>query len=209
MNTTLDPFVLHPQVWWFVTRATGIVAWAVLSASVLLGLFLSTRVLGARPTPGWLQDLHRGTAGLGLGFTAAHMAALVADSYVHFDVVDLLVPMASSWRPVAVALGVVAMWLLVVVEGTSLARRRVGHRAWRRVHMLSFALWIAATAHFVLAGTDVMTPWLFPVVVATTTAVVAATLVRLVRPRGTRGARGARGSRGDRPHRRTRTTAQA
>lgn len=209
MTITLGPLALHPQVWWFVTRATGIVAWAVLSASVLLGLFLSTRVLGTRPTPGWLQDLHRGTAGLGIGFTAAHMAALVADSYVHFDVVDLLVPMASSWRPVAVALGVVAMWLLVVVEATSLARRRFGHRRWRRVHMLSFVLWVAATAHFVLAGTDVAAPWMFPVVVATVLTVVAATLVRVLRPRGTRGARGPRRARPARPARSPRTTASA
>ena len=32
------------QLWWYTARSAGIVAWALLTASVLLGLALSTKV---------------------------------------------------------------------------------------------------------------------------------------------------------------------
>lgn len=177
-----DP-VLNPQLWWLTARATGIVAWAVLSISVVLGMALSTRALGRRPTPAWLQDLHRGSGGLAIAFTVVHMAALVADTYVHFDLAALLVPFVSQWRPLPVAAGVVAFWLLVVVEGTSLARRRVGPTWWRRIHMTSFVLWVLASAHLLTAGTDAGSPWLWGLVAATTLTVATLGILRLRRPR--------------------------
>ena len=65
--------------------------------------------------------------GLAVMFTAIHLAALVADSYVHFGLADLTVPFASSWQPGAVALGVVAMWLLLAVEVIPDIFRTVGN----------------------------------------------------------------------------------
>ncbi len=179
----MNPTVLNPQVWWLTTRATGLVAWAVLSLSVVLGAALSTRALGRRPTPAWLQDLHRASGGFAIAFTAVHMAALVADTWVHFDLVELLVPMASEWRPLPVAAGVVAFWMLLIVEGTSLARRRIGPTWWRRIHVMSFALWLLATIHLLTAGTDTRNPWLAATVLATTMTVAILGLVRLLRPR--------------------------
>lgn len=181
---------MNPQLWWLTARATGIVAWGVLSLSVVLGVALSTRALGRRPTPAWLQDLHRATGGLAIAFTAVHVATLVADTWVHFDVADVLVPFVSDWRPLPVAAGIVAAWMLVVVEGTSLARRRIGVVWWRRIHVTSFALWVLATAHLLTAGTDAGNPWLSGAVLATTVTVATLGLVRLLRPRrGTRRAR--------------------
>ncbi len=174
---------MNPQVWWLTARATGIVAWAVLSLSVVLGAALSTRALGRRPTPAWLQDLHRGSGGLAITFTLVHLAALVADTYVHVDLADLLVPLVSDWKPWPVAAGVVAFWMLVAVEGTSLARRRIGVAWWRRVHVTSFALWVLATVHLLTAGTDASNRWLVGAVVVTTATVAVLGLARLRRPR--------------------------
>jgi hypothetical protein len=149
---------MNEQLWWHLSRATGIVAWALAVAAVLWGLALSTRAAGKRPGPGWLLDLHRYLGGLTLAFTAAHVGALVADSYVHFGVADVLVPFAADWRTGPVALGVLAMWTLLAVELTSLAKRRLPARAWRTVHLTSYLGAAAATAHLVTAGTDAMHP---------------------------------------------------
>jgi DMSO/TMAO reductase YedYZ heme-binding membrane subunit len=145
---------MSPQLWWYVARATGIVAWLLAVGSVLAGLALASRMTGKRPGAPWLLDLHRHLGALTVLFTVAHGAALVADGYVEFDLADLTVPFASDWRPGPVAFGVVAAWLVIAVELTSLARRRIPPRLWRSVHVSSYLAAVAATAHYVSAGTD-------------------------------------------------------
>jgi len=142
------------QIPWYVARATGIIAWALLTASVLWGLSISTRVFRGTPRPAWLLDMHRYLGGLATIFSALHVGAIVADSYVHFDLMSILIPFASSWRPSAVAWGVVAMYLLLAVELTSLLRTRLPKRLWRATHFASFPLFGFATLHALTAGTD-------------------------------------------------------
>ncbi len=194
---------MNPQLWWYVARATGIVAWALLAASVIWGLLLSTRLARGRPTPAWLLDLHRFLGGAAVAFTALHLGGLVADGYVHFGVADLLVPYASAWKPGPVALGIVSVYLLAVIEGTSLAMRRLPRRLWRAVHLSSYVLFWTATFHFILAGTDAPHPVALVGIDAVAATVVFLTLVRILSPRGAarrdRRAGGARPRPPDRP----------
>jgi predicted ferric reductase len=139
---------------WYIARAAGLVSWGLLAAATLWGLALSTKILGKRPRPNWLLDLHRWLGGVALVFTGVHVLALLADTYVHFGLASVLVPFASKWHPVAVAWGVVAFYLLVAVELTSLARAHISKIVWRRVHFASFALFVMATIHGLTAGTD-------------------------------------------------------
>lgn len=94
---------MSEQFWWYVARSSGVVAWALALASVLWGIALATRALGDKPKAPWLLDLHRHLGGLTVAFTGIHLAALVADTYVHFGWADLFVPFASGWRTGAVA----------------------------------------------------------------------------------------------------------
>ena len=139
---------------WYVARAAGLVSWALLAAATLWGLALSTKVLGKRPRPNWLLDMHRWLGGTALAFTAVHVIALLGDQYVHFGLNSILIPFASKWHPVAVAWGVVAAYLLLAVELTSLARAHLSKRFWRWVHTASFVLFVMATIHGLSAGTD-------------------------------------------------------
>ncbi len=145
---------MNTQVLWYSARAAGIVAWALATASVVWGLALSTRAMGSKPRPAWLFDLHRFLGGTALAFTAIHVASLLLDSYVHFSLVNIVVPFTGTWRPAAVAWGVVALYALLAVELTSLARSRIPKVLWRRVHFASFALFAAGTIHALSAGTD-------------------------------------------------------
>jgi len=139
---------------WYIARASGLVAWLLLAGAMLWGLALSTKVFGRRPRPNWLLDMHRWLGGTALALTAVHVGALLLDQYVHFDLAAVLVPFASSWHPFAVAFGVAALYLLLAVELTSLARAHLSKRVWRSVHTASFPLFVAATAHGLTAGTD-------------------------------------------------------
>jgi predicted ferric reductase len=139
---------------WYVARSSGIVAWALLTGSVMWGLLLASGLL-RRPKRGWYLDLHRFLGGLTVVFTAVHIGGLVADNYTHFGLAEVLVPLASKWRPVPTAYGVTALYLLVAIEATSLALPRIPHRLWRWVHLSSFGLYVLATVHLLTSGADV------------------------------------------------------
>ncbi len=172
------------QVWWYVARSSGIVALALLLAAVTFGLLMSTR-LGARfaGTP-WLLAVHRQLGGLAVAFTGVHLAGLVLDDYVQFGLGDLLVPGASPWRPLAVAWGVVATYLLVAVQATSLAMRRLPAGLWRAVHLSSFVLFWVAALHGLTAGTDATAPWFRWPLVGAMVLVAGLTVARLARVLG-------------------------
>jgi predicted ferric reductase len=177
---------MNEQTWWFVARATGYVAWALVATSVISGLLLSTRLTNGRPTPAWILDLHRFLAAASVTFTGLHLVGLVADNYIHFGAADLLVPFASSWKTGAVALGVVALYLLAAIEISSLYMRRLPRRLWRIVHLTSYVLFWLATFHLITAGTDASNPVSRVATALTMVTVVFLTLVRALSGRGAR-----------------------
>lgn len=182
---------MNGQLWWHIARASGIVAWLLLTASVIWGILLASPAFPRR-RPAWLLDLHRWLAGLTVGFLALHLVALVADSYVHFGLAELAVPYAADWRPGAVALGIVATWVLIAVQLTSMARRRLPRRAWRAVHLSSYAVFWLGSLHGAFAGSDATAPLYRVSAVAAVTAVAATLLFRVVSRSPARGSRAAR-----------------
>lgn len=171
------------HTWWYLARASGLVAWALLSISVLWGLLLSTRVFDRSISPKWITDLHRFVGGTAVLFTLMHVGTLMADSYVHFGAKEILVPFASAWRPVAVAWGVIAFWIIAAVEGTSLLMKHLPRRVWHAIHLSSFVLFFVATTHAITAGTDARSPAFVIGCTAVISTVLLLTLVRVLVPR--------------------------
>jgi len=147
---------MSPEIWWYVSRASGIVAWLLLTATVIWGIVLADGLLKRRAV--WLLDMHRWLGGLTVAFLGVHLVSLLADSYVQFGPLDILVPFASQWRPAAVALGIIAFWLVIAVALTSVAVKRLPRRWWRGVHLASYATFWLTTIHGALAGTDASRP---------------------------------------------------
>ncbi|HWD08669.1 MAG TPA: ferric reductase-like transmembrane domain-containing protein [Actinomycetota bacterium] len=170
---------MHGQLWWYVARSGGILAWALLAASVLWGLAMTTRAVGRVTRPAWLLDLHRFLGGAALVFTGIHVAAILLDSYVHFSLENVLVPLTGSWHPGAVAWGIVAFYLLVAVELTSLLRTRVPQRLWRQIHYVSFPLFVTTTIHTLTSGTDRHSPLMIGSVIVVCAGVTFLTVLRL------------------------------
>jgi predicted ferric reductase len=140
---------------WYVSRGTGIVAWGLLVASMAWGFLYATRVLGRRARPWWMLGVHRFLGALTVVFVLVHVLAIVADNYTSFGLADVLVPFASAWKPIPVALGIVGMYVLVTVEVTSLLQRYLPRNVWRQIHLASYGLFAFASLHALSAGTDV------------------------------------------------------
>jgi DMSO/TMAO reductase YedYZ heme-binding membrane subunit len=185
---------VRSQAWWYVARSGGIVSWALAALAVIGGLQLSTRLV-RRAAPAWMLDMHRFLGGLAVAFLGLHLLGLAADQFVGFSVGDFLVPFVSSYKPAAVGLGVIAMYLLLAVEITSLLMRRLPRRTWHAVHLSSYVIFVVATVHGLTAGTDRHNAVFQWACLLTAGVVLMMTLVRVWSPR--RAAAPARAARSD------------
>lgn len=170
---------MNPQTWWYVARASGIVAWVLLVASLVWGVLLATRVLKPLDRPAWLLAMHRWLSGLAVVSTGLHLGGLIADNYVHFGWKEILVPGASSWKTTAVAIGVIGLYLLIAVQATSLMMKKLPKRLWRAVHVISYGLVWSVSVHAALAGTDVTNRVYQVVALLLTIAAVTAAVLRV------------------------------
>ena len=181
---------MNEKVWWYLSRSSGIVAMVLLVASVVWGVLLATRALKPHDRPAWLLDLHRWLGGTALVMTGLHLLGLVLDGYVSFGVAELFVPGASSYRPLAVALGVLSMYVMIAIQVSSYLRTRIPPALWRGIHVSSYGVvWLAAI-HAGLAGTDTVNRLYQGLALALTMVAVAATVIRVLSPGRVKPARG-------------------
>jgi methionine sulfoxide reductase heme-binding subunit len=167
---------MFDQVLWFAARGAGIVSLLLSTAVVCLGLLTAAR--WQRPEwPRFLTvELHRSVALVSVVFVALHVITAILDPYASLGLAAAIVPLASAYRPVAVALGVISVDLLIAVLVTSLVRDHMGRRTWRAIHWLAYGAWPLAIAHSLTAGSDAFAPWMIALV-TTCCATVVATLI--------------------------------
>lgn len=173
---------MNEQVWWYLSRSSGIVALVLLVASVVWGVLLSTRALKPHDRPAWLLDLHRWLGGTALVMTGLHLLGLVLDGYVRFGFVELFVPGTSDYRPFAVALGILSMYVMIAIQASSYLRRHLSQRVWRTIHTGAYGVVWVALLHAGLAGTDTVNRAYQLLALLLVLAAVAATVVRIVTP---------------------------
>jgi methionine sulfoxide reductase heme-binding subunit len=148
---------VSPTVW-YTARSAGIVAYLLLSGSVVLGLSMSARAAFRWPRFA-VEEVHRFLTIVTAVFITVHGASLLLDKVSPISPGQELVPFASHYRPFAVGLGIVAAELIAAIGVTNALRTRISHRLWRRAHYLTLAVWLSATVHGLLAGTDRADPW--------------------------------------------------
>ncbi len=171
---------------WYAARAGGVLAYLLVSASVLAGVLLA----GKKRVP-WLprfavEDVHRFLGILAGVFIALHVGAVALDTVVPFSLVQLVVPFTAGYRPLATGLGIVALELLLAISVTNRLRSRLPYRVWRRAHYATLAVWLLASIHGILSGTDRDQAWLVTLYALTVAAVAGALAVRFRRASGTR-----------------------
>jgi len=136
-----------------------VVAYLLLSASVVLGLGMALRLTPGRLTP-TLRAVHERVALIALGGVAAHALLLLGDPWLRPGPSGVLVPFTMDYRPVWTGLGILAADLTAGLSLTYHARRRIGARRWRSAHRLIPVAWAMAAVHVIGAGTDAGSLWL-------------------------------------------------
>src|SRR5260370_41807927 len=84
---------------WYLTRATGLVALVLLTASMALGLLSSVRY----QRPAWPRfvtaGLHQNSSVLALAFTGGLVVTTLSDGYAPVRVQDAVIPLISAYPP--------------------------------------------------------------------------------------------------------------
>jgi len=145
---------------WYAARAAGVVAYLLVSASLAIGLLLS----GKAKIEHWprfaLEDVHRFAGLLAGWFIGLHVVTIVIDSQAHVSLVGALIPFTANYRPLWTGLGTVAAELLLALAVTNHYRKRLPYTFWRRLHYLNFVVWLGATGHGLMSGSDAGSWWL-------------------------------------------------
>ncbi|MGZ4218164.1 MAG: hypothetical protein ACXVHB_01355 [Solirubrobacteraceae bacterium] len=173
----IDP---NHQVFWFVSRAFGIVAMLGLGISVALGLAMSGGLLRRPGVKAKLRHFHESATLVTLGLIVVHGGLLLFDSYLRPGLVALTVPFTLAYRPLFTGLGIIAGWLAAILGLSFYARKRIGARTWRRMHRFTIVAYVLALAHVIGAGTDIRSPWMLALLTGLTAPIAFAFSYRML-----------------------------
>jgi predicted ferric reductase len=145
---------------WDVARAGGFTAYALLTLAVAVGLMLSAQLQSPSRWPRLLNsELHNFLTLLSTIFLVVHVLAVWIDPFTHFGWSEVFIPFVSSYRPIWMALGIVALYLGIAIGISTWLRPLIGYTWWRRLHVLTLLVYALATVHGIGTGSDTQTPW--------------------------------------------------
>ncbi len=154
-----------PHIWWYISRISAMVAWGLMSFSVVWGVLLASRVFRGLDNPAWLKDIHKYLSTLTVVLAGVHTSALTLDPFVKFDIADLLIPGVATYEgatplvELALAVGVVAFWIMTAVYVTSLFMDKLPRWFWKGTHYSAYLVFFAIGIHAAYAGSDVGSWW--------------------------------------------------
>lgn len=146
------------NVVWYIVRSSGFIAYLLLWLSTAWGLAIPSKIADRLLHGSYTFEFHQFISLLSLGFLGLHMAVLLVDQYLPYNLAQILIPFLSPYRPVWVGVGGIAFYLTVLVTVTYYLRSRIGMKTFRYIHYSSLIGYLAATAHSLFSGTDSSLP---------------------------------------------------
>jgi sulfoxide reductase heme-binding subunit YedZ len=160
MNTiglTTVATAVGPHLFWIASRAAGIAALILSSASVCIGLLMGRRLKAINGPD--LRVTHEALSLATLAALVVHGLTLIGDSYLHPSLLAVSVPFVSSYKTLWTSTGIIAFWALVLLGPSYYLRRLIGHRRWRSLHRFTALAWVLGIVHSLGEGTDAGQTW--------------------------------------------------
>jgi sulfoxide reductase heme-binding subunit YedZ len=152
--------VTTTHVIWYAARGSAVAAEIALSIALALGMVLGAGVKSPRWPMAASNHVHRAVSLAASALIGLHVAAILADSFIHFSPTDAIVPFRAPYRALWVGLGTIAFDALLILLVATALRRRLGYVRWRKIHKLAFPIWVLAVVHGLGSGTDATAEWL-------------------------------------------------
>jgi predicted ferric reductase len=170
------------MVTWDVARAGGFTAFGLLTFAVAIGLALTLHI----QSPRWPRiintELHNFITLLGLIFTGVHVLAVWIDPFTHFGWNEVFIPFASHYRPLWMALGIIALYIGIAIGISTWLRPHIGYKLWRRLHVLTLLLYALVVIHGIATGSDSRTEWGAAIYAISVLLIGTLLIVRLMKP---------------------------
>ena len=166
---------IAPHLFWITSRAAGGAALLLASASVALGLMMSSKRQSANKRD--FRAIHEALSLTTLAMVALHGLSLLGDAFLNPGLGGIAIPFVGAYRPLWTGLGIVAGYGLAALGLTYYFRDRIGAARWRRAHRLTAVFWLLAIVHTIGAGSDAAQLWFL--LVSGTLVVPAALLLAL------------------------------
>lgn len=119
----------------------GLVALALLTVNILLGLLISVRYDPIRSWPHKYFDVfqfHNWTGYIALAASALHPLPLLDSARMSFTWGQIAWPVHAPSQPDANLIGSISLYLVAVVVLTSYFRVALGRKSWKFIHYLSY-----------------------------------------------------------------------
>jgi methionine sulfoxide reductase heme-binding subunit len=166
MQITTLATAVGPHIFWITSRAAGIAALVLSSASVCLGILMGTRLRARRGAE--LRVAHEALSLATLAAIAVHGLTLLGDSFINLSLADVSLPFVASYKTFWTTAGIVSFWALALLGVSYYFRGRIGVQRWRRLHRLTALAWALGLAHSLGEGTDAGQTWFLAMVAITT-----------------------------------------
>jgi predicted ferric reductase len=173
-----------PKAYWYLSRGTAIVAFALVWASMAMGLLITNKMARAWPGGPAAFELHEYFSLLGLGFGLFHGLILMGDQYIRYNLAQVLLPFASyGYKTIWVGLGQVSFYLIGILVASFYVRKTIAPKTWRLIHFASFLTFLLALVHGVVSGTDSATVWMQSIYWCSAGSLMFLTIYRVMLPR--------------------------
>jgi predicted ferric reductase len=144
-----------PKAFWYLSRGSAFVAYTLLWLSMILGTGITNKLSVLWPGLPPTIEIHQFASILGLAFGLFHGLILMGDHFMAFSLTQVLIPFANSgYKPLAVGIGQVGFYTMLIVTLSFYIRKKIGPNTWRAIHFVSFATFVSVLVHALLAGTD-------------------------------------------------------
>jgi predicted ferric reductase len=156
-ETVSDTTTERAPIAWYFSRATGIVAYVLLWLVTFFGLSFRNPLLKKFVAPIYKLDMHIYFSFLALAFVFVHGLVLLFDQFLHLSLIEVLVPFMANSDVVdvhAIAWGIIALYILVILIITSLLRAKLSQKLWRGLHFLHVVVFVFVAVHVLAIGTD-------------------------------------------------------
>ncbi|HEY7932379.1 MAG TPA: ferric reductase-like transmembrane domain-containing protein [Solirubrobacteraceae bacterium] len=142
-----------PYLFWITARAGGIAALVLSGLAVSLGLSMNSSLV-KRVGKANLRIAHEALALASIAAIVIHAGSLLGDHYLHSSVLDVTVPLVSSYQTLWTTLGILGGWGLILLGFSYYARKRIGSDRWRTLHRFTALAWLSGLIHALGEGTD-------------------------------------------------------
>jgi methionine sulfoxide reductase heme-binding subunit len=143
--------------WLDLSSTLGLIATAVLTFNLLLGILLSTAYRRSplwKRLPGWVKkvsidDLHNWTAYVALAAALAHPLLLLPDATLKYHLTDILFPLHAPHQALWTVLGSLALYavIAVIVTTQKAVKNKLGFRTWKNIHLISYCTALLFVIH--------------------------------------------------------------